>query len=138
MLDPSSTVREGEFANAQNAAGVPEQVRNIFNRAKDGTRLSDAQRLDFASNAGTIYQGAKAEVENIDKNYGELASRYGLDPTLVIQGATPDPVLQKPKATPSVDPTKAGPGAALQGNKSSYESMSEEELDALLAARKGR
>ena len=31
VLDPGSVVREQEFANAQNAAGVPDQVRNLYN-----------------------------------------------------------------------------------------------------------
>ena len=34
MLDPGSVVREGEFATAQNAAGVPERVVNQYNRLR--------------------------------------------------------------------------------------------------------
>lgn len=51
MLDPGSVVREGEFATAQNAAGVPERVRNLFNRAIEGTRLTAAQREQFLKEA---------------------------------------------------------------------------------------
>jgi len=39
MLDPGSVVRESEFATAQNAAGVPDQVRNMYNKVLSGTRL---------------------------------------------------------------------------------------------------
>ena len=47
MLDPGSVVRETEFANAQNAAWVPDRIRNYFNQAKSWTRLSKQQRDDF-------------------------------------------------------------------------------------------
>ena len=32
MLDPASVVRESEFATAQNAAWVPDQIRNLYNK----------------------------------------------------------------------------------------------------------
>ena len=32
ILDPTSVVREGEQATAQNAAGTPERIKNIYNR----------------------------------------------------------------------------------------------------------
>ena len=40
MLDPGSVVREGEFATAQNAAGIPDQIKNAYNRALSGERLN--------------------------------------------------------------------------------------------------
>ena len=46
VLDPGSTVREGEFATAQNSAGVPERIRNTANRVLRGERLGTAQRAD--------------------------------------------------------------------------------------------
>ena len=47
MLDPTSVVREGEFATAQNATGVPERIRNSFNKAMSGERLGQKQRTKF-------------------------------------------------------------------------------------------
>jgi len=32
ILDPGSVVREGEFATAQNSAGIPERIRAKYNR----------------------------------------------------------------------------------------------------------
>ncbi|WP_204128690.1 hypothetical protein, partial [Pseudomonas ogarae] len=51
MLDPASVVREGEFATAQNAAGVPDQIRNAYNKAVNGERLNPEQRTGFVSSA---------------------------------------------------------------------------------------
>ena len=50
-LDPGSTVREGEAASAQNAAGIPERVRNYYNNLISGERLSPEQRADMANTA---------------------------------------------------------------------------------------
>ena len=49
MLDPGSVVREGEFATAQNAASIPDRIRNAYNRALEGTRLNPQQREMFKS-----------------------------------------------------------------------------------------
>lgn len=51
LLDPNSTVREGEFANAQNAGSIDDKVRNMYNKVKKGTRLTDTQRKDFVASA---------------------------------------------------------------------------------------
>lgn len=61
ILDPNSTVREGEFANAQNAGGVDDKIRNIYNKTMKGTRLSDRQRKDFVKNAGILYNSYAKE-----------------------------------------------------------------------------
>ena len=47
MLDPSSVVREWEFASAQNTAWIPERILNYYNNARNWTRLSTTQRSDF-------------------------------------------------------------------------------------------
>ena len=77
MLDPGSTVREGEFATAQNAAGVPDRVRNAVNQLISGERLSDAQRKNFTEQAKLIFDKAKggfestvAPILNIGKSRG--------------------------------------------------------------------
>lgn len=69
ILDPGSTVREGEFATAQQAAGVPERVLNFYNRARDGTRLGPNQRKDFLNQASLLSEAqresADLSIENI-------------------------------------------------------------------------
>jgi hypothetical protein len=56
MLDPGSVVRETEFATAENAAGVPDVIRNMFNRVQTGERLNPEQREAFIGQAGNLYQ----------------------------------------------------------------------------------
>lgn len=83
ILDPGSTVREGEFANAQNAAGVPEQVMNLYNRAKSGERLNPSQRKDFINQAKAQAQAQAQALQGIEEEFGGLSKRYGVDPNLI-------------------------------------------------------
>lgn len=84
MLDPGSVVREGEFANAQNAAGVPDRVRNQWNRLVDGERLNDDQRRDFINQAGNVFSAQQNVQNQIDDQFSELATNAGVDPSQVI------------------------------------------------------
>lgn len=68
-LDPGSVVREGEFATAQNAAGVPGKIRNLYNQLASGERLNPEQRRDMADTALTIF-------ESRVKGYNDLAETY--------------------------------------------------------------
>jgi hypothetical protein len=79
MLDPGSTVREGEFATAQNAAGVPTQALNMYNRALNGERLAPAQRQDFINQAGNIYEAQMGRQAEIHQQFSNTAAGYGLD-----------------------------------------------------------
>ena len=84
MLDPGSTVREGEFANAQNAAGASDRVRNLYNAVIDGTRLNAKQRDDFYNTANAIYQKQLGEQSKVDERYKGLSERSGINPIDVI------------------------------------------------------
>ena len=75
MLDPGSTVREGEYATAQNATNIPNRIRNAFNAAVDGTKLNHVQRADFATAAGRIYDGSFTEYKELRDFYTEQATQ---------------------------------------------------------------
>lgn len=83
MLDPGSVVREGEFANAQNAAGVPDRVRNSYNRAMRGERLNPQQREQFLSSAGDVYRSRLGRYNELAEQYRGYAGDYGADPNRV-------------------------------------------------------
>jgi len=84
ILDSESAVRETEFANAQNAAGVPDQIRNLYNRLKSGERLNENQRADFVNKAKTLVASQKDQLENLNKQYTNIATSYQLDPTKIV------------------------------------------------------
>ena len=84
VLDPGSTVREGEFATAQNATGVPEMVQNMYNRVMSGERLNDRQRLEFTDRADMLYQSQLKGLEGLEGQYKQLAELYDVDPAGVV------------------------------------------------------
>lgn len=84
ILDPGSVVKETEFANAQNAANVPDRVRNQWNRAMNGERLSAEQRADFLAQAERIKAAQLKPYEQIASEYGRLAEEMGLDRNTVV------------------------------------------------------
>jgi hypothetical protein len=88
MLDPGSVVRESEFATAQNAAGVPERVRNQWNRTMSGERLGEKQRTDFLTQAKNLYDSQLNIYKKSAANYMGLAVQYGGDPSRVVVDMT--------------------------------------------------
>ena len=84
VLDPGSTVREGEFATAQNSAGIPERLRAQYNSIISGKRLSNSQRSDFLDRTNRLFgEQASTQQKNIDR-YSRLAEKKGIDPEDVI------------------------------------------------------
>lgn len=79
MLDPGSVVREGEFATAQNAAGVPERVTNLYNRVISGERLNASQRKSFKGQADKLYNSALEQEKVVRNGIGRIANGYGLN-----------------------------------------------------------
>lgn len=84
ILDPASVVREGEFATAQNAAGVPTQVGNIYNKVISGERLSETQRKDFINQARNLVKSQKGQLDTFNQTYTDIATNYKLDPNKII------------------------------------------------------
>jgi hypothetical protein len=79
MLDPGSVVREGEFATAQNATGVPERIANLYNRVISGERLSKSQRDSFKGQAEKLYKSALEQEKVVRDGIGRIAGGYGLN-----------------------------------------------------------
>ncbi|MGU3330338.1 hypothetical protein ACLBXB_25775 [Methylobacterium mesophilicum] len=107
MLDPGSVVREGEYATAKNAAGVPERVLNAYNKALNGEFLSTDQRKDFLGQASELYGTARKTAEGVAERYRNLATSYGADPSrsVYLPEAPTPPKLGQPAP-------QAGGGAA--------------------------
>lgn len=84
MIDPGSTVREGEAASVQNARGVDGTILNIYNRALNGETLTPEQRQQFMGMAQGMFSGYQASYDQNVNNYTNLANSYGLNPDRVI------------------------------------------------------
>ncbi|MCJ2051165.1 hypothetical protein [Methylobacterium sp. J-070] len=112
MLDPGSVVREGEYATAKNATGVPERVLNAYNKALNGEFLSDAQRKDFLGQAAELYGAARKTADGVADRYRGLAQQYGVSPERSVylpDMPTPPRIGQQSQA-----PQTAAPAARYQ------------------------
>jgi hypothetical protein len=79
MQDPGSTVNSGEFANAQNAAGVPDRIRNLYNNLITGGRLNPTQRKAFRGQAENLFKVSGQQEDTVRKGIGRIAKGYGLN-----------------------------------------------------------
>lgn len=102
ILDPGSVVREQEFANAQNAAGVPDRIRNLYNRALNGQRLNPNQRNDFLNQANNLFQTRQQTFRGIENEYRGYAESYGVSPDRVAPTQGGQPQRQRSGNTPGV------------------------------------
>jgi hypothetical protein len=84
MLDPGSTVREGEFANAENSQGVGLRVRTLYNKLLKGERLAPEMREQFKAQARALYDKQKDQFIVTRRQFGGIAKEYGLDPDNVV------------------------------------------------------
>lgn len=112
ILDPDSVVREGEFATAQNAASIPSQIVNAYNKALEGERLNPAQRKDMVGQARKVYNAQKDSQDQLTKNYKGLAKSYGLREENIITDVSLDapqlPPGPLPQQTPLTGPLQSG------------------------------
>jgi hypothetical protein len=86
VLDPGSTVREGEFATAASAAGVDQRLRAQYNKVIEGTRLGNTQREDFVNRAQKLYGSQLNQYQSHEDYYRGLAETYNLNPENVVYG----------------------------------------------------
>jgi len=84
-LDPTSVVRESEFATAENSSGVPENMRNMYNKLMSGGKLGTKQVEEFVATAKGLANSAidssSTEIENYLNTFGNtvpVATRKSL------------------------------------------------------------
>lgn len=110
MLDPTSVVREGEYATAANSGGVGDAIMNAYNKALSGERLTDKQRADFANRAGRMLERSHRQASEDEKRYRTLAEKGKLDPDNV---AKLPPFEFKPiKPKEAAEPARPAVGGA--------------------------
>lgn len=95
LLDPGSTVREGEFATAQGAMGaldraeesgemVPNFVKSAVQRLFEGTRLIPEQRADFLDRSERLYQSQENAFNERAGVILDVADQFGIERELIM------------------------------------------------------
>lgn len=77
VLDPTSVVRESEFAMAAKAGSYGERIKSAWARAENGERLSDDIRADFVKRAEMLYNESERKFTDLYRQYAGRADRLG-------------------------------------------------------------
>lgn len=98
VLDPESTVREGELNLVMSSRSIPEKLKGYAQRLATGQTLTQNERLDLLTQAQRQVESRMSRVEKERKAYSENARRLTLDPDVYV----PDPYASlKGSAQPS-------------------------------------
>lgn len=90
MLDPGSTVREGEFATAQNAGSLPQSLVGQYNKIVSGERFDPSLRNDFVNRASQLYRGQKERHDKRVEEFKRIATESKLNPgNIIVDVGTP-------------------------------------------------
>lgn len=104
ILDPGSTVREGEFATAGSVAGVPGQIEAWRKKVVGGGRLADDARKQILSQSEKLFQAAGAQQDKLTTKFADIAKRQKLRVDNVVvdigQAETKAPGLNIPAPPP--------------------------------------
>jgi hypothetical protein len=111
MNDPNSVVREGEQATAENAGGVPEKIRNQYNKLIKGDKLSPNVRAQYLSQGGSIFNAALEGEAAVRNGITKIAAKGGLDRNQIFYEGAP----QKAPTTPNGPRQTTGRGSMPGG-----------------------
>lgn len=100
--DPTSTVREGEFATAQNAGSLPEGLVNQYNKIVSGERLNPRQRQDFYTQTRYAHTARQERFNQIRSEYEREATILGYDPQRVLGGVNDQGQRQRQTNAPGI------------------------------------
>jgi len=103
VLDPGSTVREGEFANAENAGGVGAKTVAMYNKVLNGERLADSVRGDFVDRTSRMFKAMELQQAKNAQIFTGLSQRTpGVKPENVVidLGIVEGNILGGDKGTP--------------------------------------
>lgn len=106
LLDPSSVVREGEYATARKTAGLFDWFAQAWEKVKAGDILSDEQRAKFLEQAGNVWAERSANQREIVSEFSRLAKKNRIDPERVIVDYFGREGIQT--AVPAADRPKSG------------------------------
>lgn len=90
-IDPSSTVREGEFAQAASSMGLGASMVQMFSRLDKGEKFSPQLRQELLKAASRAYEQQATDIQGLYQREGQFAGQYGVDPSLVVR----NPVRQQ-------------------------------------------
>ncbi len=83
LYDPTSVVREGEYATVANSPSIPEKVKGYAQFLAGGGRLSPETKRQILAEANGRIGTYKAEADKAKGSYEGIARKRGMDPSSV-------------------------------------------------------
>jgi len=122
MLDPNSVVREGEFATAETAGGVPEFIWKNYNNFSSGGNLDPKVKQELLVQIESRTYAQKKQYDQVKARYSSIAKKSGVNPDDLFFDAIVEPVdISQMRAADNVTLTPAGLNVynkyKLNGNK---------------------
>lgn len=114
VMDPGSVVREGEFATAASAAGLPDRIIQLADRVDNGMRLTREQRADFLNATMRQAEAQRNVFSQTIEPIALSARERGLDTSRIIPEFVLPDINQLPKS-----------GVPLQGLADVNQSMNQ-------------
>lgn len=111
MLDPNSSVREGEQAQVRDANSLIGRAQLAYNKALTGEGLLDSTRKDILTQSRNLYTAVAKEHQQRVQRYSQMAATSHIPPALVVRPAAEDLVNSGPRVL-STDPNW-GAGAGI-------------------------
>ncbi|MFA6064027.1 MAG: hypothetical protein WC736_15670 [Gallionella sp.] len=111
MLDPTSVVRETEFANARDTSGLLQKLQNQAQKLQSGAFLDDTQRQSFVRLAGQYMKAAEEHEKRTRAGLEKTVKSYNLDPENVF-GSVESPPSPVPPPAASAAPAAGAPSVA--------------------------
>jgi len=110
--DPTSVVREQEFAQIAQSGGLGAQIKNLYSQAS-GRGFDPATRRQLLTEIRSSYEAYSRNYNSKRAEYAELARRYGIAPGDVVLGwqdAPAEAPTNTPPSDPALTPTQRGTG----------------------------
>ncbi len=105
-LDPTSVVRESEYATAANAGiGVPEQIWRAYNKAIDGEILLPEVRKEIIATAKKAVKAKRKQLESVRSNFLKRGKLFKVpESEMEFYLRNPYSILDEPTETPPPPP----------------------------------
>lgn len=120
LLDPTSVVREGEFAKAQNSAGMVNGVFNLLQQVKSGKLLTPEQRKSIKAIADDHMKRMQGRYNQEKKWTISRAKNWGLNPGMVFpkgvdEAGVAGQQAEYPEGSPESTQTSVVPSNSVTG-----------------------
>ena len=104
LYDPTSVVREGEYATVANSPNIPEKIKGYAQFLAGGGRLSEETKRQILAEAKGRIGSYEGEVRKAKTSYEGIAKKRGMDPANVFTDMGDMSIDAKPAAKPKPIP----------------------------------